>query len=78
LLSPAPTAKACEELAAKATFAPYSKHKKHPSAYKLRPYEGEDEDVTYCDKDAKFTPEDIGRAEGLLTRISHVIRCIEA
>jgi len=68
LRTPAPTTGECSQFAATASFAPYSKHKKHPSAYKLQPYEGQDEDPTYCDDHAKFGPEDMTRANDLLKR----------
>ena len=55
-------------LAARATFDSYAKHKRNPGAYKLKPYEGEDEDPTYCDEHAGFSPADIPRAPGLLKR----------
>ena len=68
LLTPAPSLADREALARKASFAPYSKHKKHPSAYKLKPYAGEDEDPTFCDDHANFGPDDMRRAPYLLER----------
>lgn len=47
LRTPPPTLAERAALAEKANFGPYSKHKKNPSAYKLQPYAGEDEDPTY-------------------------------
>ena len=55
-------------LAARATFDPYSKHKRHPAAYGLKPYEGEHEDPSYCDEHAGFSPADMARAPALLKR----------
>lgn len=55
-------------LAARATFDPYSKHKRHPAAYGLTAYQGEDEDPSYCDEHAGFSPADMVRAPALLTR----------
>ena len=46
----------------------YAKHKKHPEAFKLEPYRGEDEDVSYCDEHAGFHKDDILRAVPLLKR----------
>lgn len=63
-----PSPKARRTLAGRATFAPYSKHKKDPSAFGLRPYEGGHEDPSYCDAHAGFTPADVARAPGLLRR----------
>lgn len=57
-----------DALAARATFDAYAKHKRHPTAYGLKPYEGEDEDPSYCDEHAGFTPADMARAPALLTR----------
>ncbi len=68
LRTPAPTAAERQHLAATARFAPFSKHKKHPTAYRLPPYEGQDEDPTYCDDHAKFMPADMVRAGDLLKR----------
>lgn len=68
LRTPPPTLAERAALAEKANFGPYSKHKKNPSAYKLQPYAGEDEDPTYCDDDAKFMPDDMKRAPELLVR----------
>ena len=55
-------------LACRATFAPYAKHKRNPSAYRLKPYQGQDEDRTYCDEHARFFPADMPRAPMLLMR----------
>lgn len=63
-----PSPKIRTALAANASFAPYSKHKRNPGAYKLKAYEGEDEDPTFCDEHAGFLPTDIPRAPGLLIR----------
>lgn len=55
-------------LAAKAAYVPYAKHKKHPDAYGLKPYEGPHEDPTLCDEHAGFTPDDVPRITALLER----------
>ena len=68
LMTPKPTQKACIDLAAKARFAPYSKHKKDPTIYKMTAYHGPDEDITYCDGDADFLLADMARAPNLLKR----------
>jgi hypothetical protein len=56
------------QLAARARFGAYAKHKKHPDAYGLKPYEGNQEDTTYCDEHAGFCPGDMPRAPELLRR----------
>lgn len=63
---PSPAERAA--LAARATFDPYSKHKRNPGAYGLKGYEGEDEDPSYCDEHANFQPADMVRAPALLKR----------
>jgi len=68
LRSPPPSNQERRLLAAKASLGPYSKHKKNPTAYKLKAYEGLDEDRTFCDADADFTPADLVRAPDLLQR----------
>lgn len=55
-------------LAGRATFDAYSKHKRHPAAYRLKPYVGEHEDPSYCDEHAGFSPADMARAPDLLKR----------
>ena len=55
-------------MAARSNFSPYAKHKKHPDAYGLRPYEGPHEDPTYCDDHAGFGPADMVRGHALLKR----------
>ena len=47
---------------------PDAKHKRNPSAYRLKPYQGQDEDRTYCDEHARFFPADMPRAPMLLMR----------
>jgi hypothetical protein len=56
------------ELSARVTYGVYSKHKFNPTAYKLRPYAGQDEDRTYCDAHANFGKENICRIPALLKR----------
>jgi hypothetical protein len=55
-------------LAARATFDAYSKHKRDPAAYGLKPYVGAHEDPSYCDEHAGFSPADMTRAPALLKR----------
>jgi hypothetical protein len=55
-------------LASRATFDPYAKHKRHPAAFGLQPYEGEHEDPSYCDEHAGFAPADMVRVPALLQR----------
>jgi len=57
-----------EEFAAKARYGIFSKHKFHPTAYRLKPYAGPDEERTYCDAHAHFLPEDFPRVDRLLRR----------
>ena len=66
-----PTAEARARLAANVHYVPYAKHKKHPDAYSLKAYEGEDEDATYCDDHAGFRPADMDRVSMLLQRGVH-------
>ena len=63
-----PTPEERAELAARATFAPYGKHKRHPGAYGLDPYSGQQEDPSYCDEHASFGPGDMKRAPTILRR----------
>jgi hypothetical protein len=63
-----PTAAERQDLAGRATFGPYSKHKYHPTAYGLRPYSGQDEERTYCDEHAKFGKPGFARIPILLRR----------
>ena len=63
-----PTAVQRADLAATASYGCYSKHKLHPTAYKLTPYAGIDVDRTYCDGHAGFTPVDLSRIPALLKR----------
>lgn len=55
-------------LAAKATYGCYAKHKLSPTAYGLAPYEGSDEDRTFCDGHSSFGPQDVDRIPILLRR----------
>ena len=55
-------------MAARAVCQAYAKHKRHPTAYGLKPYEGEDEDPSYCDEHADFRPADMSRVPALLRR----------
>lgn len=57
-----------EELSARVTYGAYSKHKYNPTAYKLSPYAGQDEERTYCDAHAKFSTENSHRIPALLKR----------
>lgn len=68
LLEPAPSAAAIGALAGRASFDSYSKHKKNPSAYGLKAWEGQQEDRTFCDEHAGFEKADMARAPGLLRR----------
>jgi hypothetical protein len=68
LRDPPPTPLARKLLAAKATFVEYSKHKKNPSAYGLKPWQGDQEDPSYCDEHAGFHKVDLARAPMLLKR----------
>lgn len=68
LLEPPPSQAARRQLAARASLVPYAKHKRHPDAYGLKPYEGDHEDPSYCDEDAGFLVADMARAPMLLER----------
>lgn len=68
LITDLPSLASREELAARARYGPYSKHKFNPTAYNLRPYAGQDEERTYCDAHAHFGKEDFHRIPALLVR----------
>jgi hypothetical protein len=55
-------------LSARVTYGPYAKHKFNPSAYKLSPYAGQDEERTYCDAHANFGKQSRHRIRALLVR----------
>ncbi|MFX8601227.1 hypothetical protein ABTL95_20400, partial [Acinetobacter baumannii] len=42
--------------------------KRHPRAYGLAPYAGQQEDPSYCDEHAGFGPGDLQRAPAILRR----------
>jgi hypothetical protein len=67
LREPRPTAKTCVALAARVRFEGSGKHKLAPRAFGLDPA-ASDEDDTYCDGHAGFTPGDVTRVPVLLTR----------
>lgn len=68
LIAVLPTTTSREELSARVTYDGYAKHKFNPTAYKLSPYAGQDEDRTYCDAHANFGKEDRHRIPALLVR----------
>ncbi len=55
-------------LAARANYDTFSKHKYHPHAWGLQPYNGVAEDRTFCDEHAQFRPSDRTRIPRLLVR----------
>lgn len=55
-----------QALAARVSYGAYSKHKFNPTAYKLAPYAGQDEERTYCDAHANFGIGDLSRIKPLL------------
>lgn len=57
-----------ESLAASVKYGAYSKHKFNPTAYKLAPYSGQDEERTYCDAHAGFGRSQFDRIPTLLKR----------
>lgn len=57
-----------DELSARVTYGPYSKHKYNPIAYGLTPYAGSDVERTYCDAHSGFRLADFGRIPVLLLR----------
>jgi hypothetical protein len=56
------------DLSERVTYGCYSKHKFNPTAYKLSPYAGQDEERTYCDGHARFGKGDLERIPALLVR----------
>lgn len=68
LIAALPDADARLQLAAVVAYGAYSKHKFNPTAYKLAPYAGLDEERTYCDAHAHFGKEQFDRIPGLLER----------
>lgn len=63
-----PTKASRVELSARVRYGGYSKHKFNPTAYKLSPYAGQDEERTYCDAHAKFGKGNLHRIPALLVR----------
>jgi hypothetical protein len=68
LRTPVPSNAWLLDLANRASFEGYSKHKLHPRAFHLEPFTGQREDATYCDGHAQFTPADMARVPALLRR----------
>lgn len=68
LIAALPTTASRVELSARVTYGGYSKHKFNPTAYKLSPYAGQDEERTYCDAHANFGKEKLYRIPALLVR----------
>jgi hypothetical protein len=68
LVATLPSATSRGELLARVTYGAYSKHKFNPTAYKLSPYAGQDEERTYCDAHAQFGKESFHRIPALLAR----------
>jgi len=68
LIAALPATDSRVELSARVTYGGYSKHKFNPTAYKLSPYAGQDEERTYCDAHANFGKEDLHRIPALLVR----------
>ncbi len=68
LIAALPDILSWEKLSTRVTYGAYSKHKYNPTAYKLRPYAGQDEERTYCDEHAKFSKENLHRIPTLLVR----------
>lgn len=68
LIAALPTTASRVELSARVTYGAYSKHKLNPTAYKLSPYAGQDEERTYCDAHADFGKENLSRIPTLLVR----------
>lgn len=68
LRAPALDDDALSDLAARAVYEPYAKHKRNPRAFGLDPIPGVSDDPTYCDEHAGFTPHDMQRIPVLLAR----------
>lgn len=68
LVATVPTIQSRTELSTRVAYGAYSKHKYNPTAYKLTPYAGQDEERTYCDEHANFSKASFGRIPMLLDR----------
>ena len=68
LTAAVPSAKSRVELLERVTYGPYAKHKLNPTAYKLSPYAGQDEERTYCDAHAGFSKDSFERIPKLIER----------
>ena len=68
LIATLPTVESRMDLSARVTYGCYSKHKFNPTAYKLSPYAGQDEERTYCDEHAHFGKDNLKRIPALLVR----------
>ncbi len=69
LIATLPTVESRMDLSARVTYGCYSKHKFNPTAYKLSPYAGQDEERTYCDEHAHFGKDNLKRIPALLVRV---------
>lgn len=68
LVASLPSIEERTELSANVTYGAYSKHKFHPTAYRLAPYAGPDTERTYCDEHAGFGKDQRDRIPVLLKR----------
>lgn len=68
LIATLPTTASRLGLSERVTYGAYAKHKFNPTAYRLSPYTGQDEERTYCDAHAKFGKENLTRIPSLLVR----------
>jgi len=68
LIATLPDLMSRQTLSAQVKYGAYAKHKYNPTAYKLKPYAGQDEERTYCDAHAKFGKENHHRIPALLIR----------
>jgi hypothetical protein len=68
LCEPVPPEAWLADLAERASFEAYSKHKLWPRPFGLQPFTGEREDATFCDGHAQFGPDDTQLAPDLLRR----------
>lgn len=68
LIATLPTKASREALSQRVAYGASAKHKFNPTAYKLSPYAGQDEERTYCDAHANFGKEDHRRIPALLVR----------
>ncbi|WP_156425867.1 hypothetical protein [Herbaspirillum rubrisubalbicans] len=68
LIAAVPTLSQRLALSGQVSYGPSAKHKFHPVAYGLAPYQGQDVERTYCDEHANFDQSQWGQIPLLLAR----------